>query len=506
MNELIRAGRHFLAVLAAVSSSSIGVAQEPDDAQQRPQRPNILVMIAEDSSWLHYGAYGHHAASTPTFDRVAREGVLFTHAFCSEPTCSPSRAAIITGQQFWRLENASVFGGTLKSNFPVYPQLLKEAGYFIGSNGKAWGPGSWIDGGWKENPAGKRYQSFEEFLASVPAGKPFCFWQGSPDAHRPYNRELTLRAGKDPQDVRLPPFLPDRLEVRMDVLDYYSEIERFDRLVGRSLTLLEQSGIADNTILVVTSDHGMPFARGKANLYDLGTRVPLAIRWPSRVRAARKVDAFVSLTDLAPTFLEAAGLEVSPSMTGQSLYPLLLDRDDDAGDHERDKVFFGKEMGIGALYGENRLHGLPNRGVRTHQFLYILNYDLDSMPGYNAVQGGPATEIMRREKEQDAEIAHHYTLSYGKRPEEELYDCDQDPFQMNNLAGDESYADIKKRLRADLQRYLIATDDPRASGGNEVFMTYPIWYSRGKQPGQSLFLSRDRTGKLLLEPRTEVAN
>jgi N-sulfoglucosamine sulfohydrolase len=492
----IRTCGQFL-VLAIVFSTSIA------NAQERSERPNILVAIAEDSSWLHYGAYGQRAAVTPAFDRVATEGVLFTHAYCSEPTCSPSRAAIMTGQQFWRLENAAVFGGTLKNNFPVYPHLLEAAGYHTGSIGKAWGPGSWIDGGWKENPGGRRYKSFEEFLASVPSGKPFCFWQGTPDAHRPYKRELTLRAKKDPQDVKLPPFLPDRLEVRMDILDYYCEIERFDRLVGRLLDALDQSQLAENTMVVVTSDHGMPFARGKANLYDLGTRVPLAIRWPKRASAGRTVDAFVSLTDLAPTFLEVAGQSASASMTGRSLHRLLVEGRNQTSDEDRDKVFFGKEMGVGALHGTNRLHGLPNRGIRTHQYLYIRNYDLDTMPGFNAVQGGPATEIMSREKDHDAEIARHYAISYGKRPEEELYDCLQDPFQMQNLASDDSYTETKNRLRAELQKYLIATNDPRASGRSEVFMTYPIWYSRGKQPGESLFLGRDRTGKLVLEPRME---
>ncbi len=496
MNPSLRTYRDLLALVAVLLPS-------PGLAQDRSAPPNILVAIAEDSSWLHYGAYGENAARTPMFDRVAREGVLFTHAFCSEPTCSPSRAAILTGQQFWRLENASVFGGTLKSKFPSYPVLLESAGYHTGTNGKVWGPGSWLDGGWKENPGGERYENFREFLKSVPSGKPFCYWQGSPDAHRPYNRKLTLRAGRNPQDVKLPPYLPDRMEVRMDVLDYYSEIERFDRLVGQLLDLLNETQKVDNTIVVVISDHGMPFARGKANLYDLGVRVPLAIRWPSRVRGGRTIDDFVSLTDLAPTFLEAAGQSVHSTMTGSSLLDLLSSGGEGTIDVQRDKIFFGKEMGIGALQGPTRLHGLPNRGVRTKPFLYIRNYDIDSMPGFNAVQGGPATEIMKREKVQDPEIARNYALCYGKRPEEELYDSIQDPFQMQNLADDPAYAETKKQLRAELEKYLHATNDPRIAGDSGIFMQYPIWYSRGKQPGESLFLRRDHTGKPTLESRIE---
>ena len=468
-------------------------------AEDNPTPPNILVAIAEDCSWLHFSAYGNQLVNTPAFDRVAREGVLFTHAFCSEPTCSPSRAAILTGQHFWRLENASVFGGTLKSKFPVYPVLLERAGYHTGTNGKAWGPGSWIDGGWKENPGGKRYSNFQTFLKSVPSGKPFCYWQGTPDAHRPYKRDLTLKAGKDPANVKLPPFLPDRLEVRMDVLDYYAEIERFDRLVGQLLDLLDESGQKDNTIVVVTSDHGMPFARGKANLYDLGVRVPLAIRWPARVKEARTVDDFVSLTDLAPTFLEAVGVSADPSMTGQSLLDLLFSSQEGRIDPHRSRVVFGKEMGVGAFYGTNRLHGYPNRAIRTDRFLYIRNYDVDRMPGYNAVQGGPATEIMKSERNEDPAIARCYELSYGNRPLEELYDSVKDPFQMKNLAQLPKYTEKKKQLSAELDRYLAKTKDPRTLGMSSMFLDYPIWYRRGPKAGQSVFLERDRNGQLGLK-------
>ena len=472
-------------------------------AEEEPPVPNILVIIAEDSSWIHYGAYGAGAARTPSFDRVAREGVLFNHAYCSEPTCSPSRAAILTGQQFWRLEDASVFGGTLKDKFPTYPVLLEEAGYQTGSTGKAWGPGSWIDGGWKENPGGRTYASFRQFLESVPRGEPFCYWQGTPDAHRPYNRELTLKSGRTPEEVQLPPFLPDRPEVRMDILDYYAEIERFDQLVGQMLDVLNEMQLAGNTIVVVTSDHGMPFARGKANLYDLGVRVPLAIRWPSRIPAGQIVDDFVSLTDLAPTFLEAARLSVPSTMTGSSLLGLSTSGTGRTAGVGRDHVVFGKEMGIGALYGETRLHGLPNRGIRTNRFLYIQNYDIAAMPGFNAVQGGPATEIMKQEKDRDPTIARNYALSYGKRPEEELYDSLQDPFQIHNLADDPEHAEAKRRLRTVLEEHLQATNDPRISGRGEVFMQYPIWYRRGRQPGESVFLVRDTNGMLGLESRIE---
>jgi len=464
-------------------------------------RPNILFVIAEDASWLHWGAYGDKVARTPAFDRLASEGVLFTHAFCSEPTCSPSRAAILTGQDFWRLEDASVFAGTLKSKFPVYPLMLRKAGYHVGYRGKVWSPSAWREGGWKEYPGGKRAPNFRRFLSSVPKGKPFCYWVGSGDAHRPYSRELTLRGGKDPEEVSVPPFMPDRPEVRMDLLDYYAEIDRFDRLLGQLLGALRSTGQADNTIVVVTSDHGMPFARGKANLYDFGTRVPLAVRWPAKIKAGRVVADLVSLTALAPTFLAAAGVEPHPDMTGRSLLPILLSGKAGRVDPARKHVCFGKEIGLRAYYGPV-LKGYPNRAIRTERFLYIENYDIDKMPGPNPVQGGPATNIMKVERDTDAAIARMYRLAYGKRPAEELYDCARDPWQMTNVASEPEFAETKAQLQTALREYLTRTRDPRALGNAEVFMMYrPMWTQGRKGKVRTFYLRRNEAGKVVLESK-----
>ena len=142
--------------------------------------------------------------------------------------------------------------------------------------------------------------------------------------------------------------------------------------------------------------------------------------------------------------------------------------------------------------------------IRTKSFLYIQNYDLETMPGFNAVQGGPATEIMKREKAQDAQMARNYALSYGKRPAEELYDSVRDPFQMQNLADDPAYAKTKKQLRAELEQYLRVTNDPRIAGRGADFMQYPIWFRRGRQPGESVFLLRDHAGQPTFESRIET--
>ena len=318
------------ALLAACSTS----AQDPENPQKRP---NILLAIADDWGWPHAGAYGDPVVATPSFDRVAEEGVVFEHAFVSSPSCTPSRAALLTGQWHWRLEESANLWSTLRARFPVYPDLLEGAGYHVGFTRKGWGPGRVEPGGRERNPAGARYDDFDAFLAKRPAGAPFCFWFGSFDPHRGYAPGSGRESGIDLDLIRLPACFPDAEEVRSDVADYYVEVQRFDREVGELLRKLEELGELDDTIVVVTGDHGMPFPRCKSNLYDSGTRVPLAVRWGARAGAGRRVTDFVSLTDLAPTFLEAAGLSAPAVMTGASLLSIVTSERDGRVDASRDQ-------------------------------------------------------------------------------------------------------------------------------------------------------------------------
>ena len=189
----------------------------------------------------------------------------------------------------------------------VYPLLLEDAGYHVGHWRKAWGPGNWKAQGRERNPAGRRYQSFEAFLDARPSGTPFCFWLGASDPHRPYVRASGAASGIDPADVDVPPPDPDAPVIRGDIADYLAEVERFDADVGRALALLQEHGELERTVVVMTGDHGWPFPRGKTNLYDLGSRVPLVVRWPGMGGPGRVEERIVSLVDLAPTFLDACG-------------------------------------------------------------------------------------------------------------------------------------------------------------------------------------------------------
>ena len=288
-----------------------------------PRRPNVLLAISDDQSFAHTGASGDEVVRTPVFDRIAAEGIRFEHAFCNSPSCTPSRGALLTGQECYRLEEGVNLWSSLPAKFETYPDLLEVAGYHVGYTRKGWGPGSLEAGGRSRNPAGPRFDDFRSFHEGAPANTPFCFWFGSTDPHRGYEEGSGRASGLDPADVSVPPFLPDDPIVRSDILDYYLEIERFDRELGEILALLEECGELDNTIVIVTSDNGMPFPRAKADLYDYGARVPLAVRWPERIPPGRVSTDFVSLVDIAPTIIEAVGLESRPDMTGRSLLDLL---------------------------------------------------------------------------------------------------------------------------------------------------------------------------------------
>ena len=342
------AGRHYGAAFgipAAVWAVFVSLLAMPGAAGTAEDgRPNVLFAIADDWGWPHAGAYGDPVVKTPAFDRLAREGVLFHHAYISSPSCTPSRGAALTGQWHWRLEGAGNLWSVFPDKFATYPELLREAGYEVGVCAKGWGPGR------TETPGrqleGTRYRNFQEFLAKRQKGKPFCFWLGSSDPHRPYKPGSGAAAGMDLDRIRLFGCFPDCPEVRSDVADYYFEVQRFDGLVGAAMASLEKIGELDNTVVLMTGDHGMPFPRCKSNLYDSGARVPLAVRWPGKVKPGRTVDDFVSFTDLAPTFLEIGGLEPASEMTGRSLMGVL--RSDRSGqvDAARDFVLTGKERHV----------------------------------------------------------------------------------------------------------------------------------------------------------------
>ena len=478
----------------------LGAAAAWADAPS-PERPNILFAFADDWGYPHAGVYGDTTVQTPSFDRVAREGVLFRNAHISSPSCTPSRGAILAGQDFWRLGPAANLWSVFPDDLVVYPDLLaEEGGYYVGHTRKGWGPGR-VEGR-DHNPAGPGFPNFERFLEQRPEEKPFCFWFGSQDPHRGVRGDgaaLQEAMGIDSADVVVPPMLPDAPAVRQDIAEYYAQVQRFDRDVAELLRLLEEHGELDNTLVVISSDHGWSFPRGKTNLYDVGTRVPLAVRWPAGIgTSGRTVTDFVSLNDLAATFLEVAGVEVPEQMTARSILPLLTSDAEGRIDPTRDRVITGRERHTPAQ-AAGVSGGYPMRALRTDRFLYIRNYLPERWPegtpdhrnayvegAWLADADNGHTKFYLWANRDDPAVRPFYDLAYAKRPAEELYDVEKDPHQLDNVAGDPDYAEARRELAEQLTQYLRRTGDPRELSlddrmdETEYLGGYPRW------PGQDV--------------------
>ncbi len=440
-------------------------------------RPNILLCVADDWGWPHAGVYGDEVVQTPAFDRIAEEGVLFTRAFVSSPSCTPSRNALITGQQFYRLEQGASLWSTLDVDYPNFMFLLRDAGYEIGHWRKAWGPGDYKKGGYTEHPCGPG-SKLPDFLKNRDRSKPFCFWFGTSDPHRGYKKGSGAEAGIDVDLVQVPSFYPNTEQIRSDIADYYFEVQRWDRDVAEAMRLLEKAGELENTIIVMTGDHGMPFPRCKANLYDWGSRVPLAVRWGKRVAKQQAVSDFVSLTDLAPTFLQAAGVPIPSEMTGRSLMPILTSNQQGRVGVKRDFVIYGRERHTSAQAKPSN-YGYPARAIRTEQWLLILNLKPDRWPvgvpegsthpmgSFSDCDRGPTKTAIMTQPD-----SKWYQLCFAKRPAVELYHCKNDPDQIYNLAQDPQHAETVKKLTAKLIAYLESTGDPRFTDKPVQFEEY----------------------------------
>ncbi len=410
---------------------------------------NFLILIADDLGWGDAGFCGHPTIRTPNLDRLARDGMSFEQAFLTCSSCSPSRSSILTGR-YPHSTGASELHLPLPADQVVFAGLMKESGYYTAAAGK-----------WHLGPAAERHfdriygargeSGCEAWLSALqerPLDKPFFLWLAAVDPHRGY-RPGAHDPPHTPEEVVLPPFLPDSPEVRRDVALYYDEVGRLDKFVGQVLDELARQEIVETTFVLFLSDNGRPFPRCKTTLYDSGVRTPFIVRWPEKVPAGSRCHDLVSSVDIAPTILELAGLQSSPTFQGVSFVPLLSDHPLPV----RDQVF-----------AEHNWHDYQarERSVRTKQFLYIRN-DLPNLPATPPADAvtSPTFRVMQnllRATRLPAEQLGCFTVP---RPQEELYDHVRDPHQLHNLARDPAYARPLEHLRQLQQQWTNETrDDP----------------------------------------------
>lgn len=485
------------------------------------ERPNILFCISDDQSFPHASAYGCQWVQTPAFDRVAEAGLLFMNAYTPTAKCSTSRASIITGRNGWQLEAAGNHIFYYPEKFVTYVEaLVEQSDYFVGYTGKGVVPvvakgRALVGPAFNKHKVKKRLPSinptdysknFKAFLEARPEGRPFCFWYGSREPHRPYRFGIGSQfGGKQLADIdEVPGFWPDTPKVRQDMLDYAYEVEHFDKHLAEILQTLEDAGELDNTLVVVTSDNGMPFPRVKGVLYEYSNHMPLAIMWPNGIaNPGRTITDYVSFIDFAPTFLELAG--VSPAaggmqpIEGRSLTPIFRSEKLGRVEADRDYVLLGQER---QDVGRPNDVGYPIRAIVKEGYLYLHNFETGRWPmgppetGYQGTGGSPTkTEVLDLRRKQGN--THYWDLCFGKRDAEELYDIRKDPSCVNNLIDNPEYSPKAAALKEQLFAELKAQGDPRMFGEGHVFDEYP-WPWTGEVDFYNRFM-RGELGKDAIE-------
>ncbi|RXP62684.1 heparan N-sulfatase [Lutibacter sp. HS1-25] len=483
-------------VLGLIGFSSFGQVQKSNQKQ-----PNILIIMLDDAG-LDMSAYGSSYVNTPAFDKLASEGILFNRAYTPNAKCAPSRASILTGRNSWQLDAVANHFIYFPSKFKTFPEVLGENGYFTGCTGKGWSPGIALTAtGEERNLTGKSFDTkklksptteisvndysgnFKTFLSEVPTKTPWSFWVGFNEPHRAYEYQSGVKKGGKKLEMikEVPKYYPDSSTVRNDLLDYAMELEYADSHVTKILEELIQKKQLENTIIIYTSDHGMPFPRVKGNQYETSNHVPMAIMWKGKIlNPNRSVDDYVSFIDIAPTLLEIAGINWQQSgmypSPGKSLVNIFNSTQSGQIDKDRNFVLVGKERHD---HGRPNDEGYPIRGIYKDNLLFLRNYETDRWPagnpetGYLNVDKSPTKSLLINLRRSGIDTKY-WMLSFGKRPTTELYDIVKDPYCLNNLASDKNYSKQLIELEYLMVQKLISQDDLRMQGYGHLYEKFPF--------------------------------
>lgn len=446
----------FVATSPILSNQSLGAGND-----RSVERPNAIIFIADDVSWNDYGCYGNAAARTPNIDALAVGGIRFDNAYLTASSCSPSRSSIITGRYPHNNGSAAELHKPISAHLPWFPQLLRDAGYYTALSGKHHMKSTepktqptvfdHVDGGRGPGNSGG-HANWVSVTEKRPKDKPFFFWFASYDAHRGWDSDKQWDAEAfgpmhKPADVKVSPFLVDDLATRQDLASYYNEVTRFDHYIGRVVDMLREQDALDNTLIFVLADNGRPFPRAKTRLHDSGMKTALVAHWPKRIKHSAECDSLVSVIDLAPTILSAAGVPVAKTMQGVSLLPVLENPEQPVRQY---------------AFSEHNWHDYEalGRSVRHGDFLLIKN----SRPE-QAWQGpadsvrSPSHKSLLEGKRNNGLTTVQNEVLMAPRPEFELYHFRNDPNQLNNLAGDSKYASTKQQLAWALDQWMEETGD-----------------------------------------------
>jgi len=455
-----------LGAAAAASGPAIGLAAQPP----KPTL-NVLLMTADDMNCDSIGAYGCKVAgTTPNLDKLASQSLRFNYAHVTIAVCQPCRGVLMTGR-YPRRSGIEGFQH-ITSNIPTFMGLMRKAGYVQGILGKVGHCTPKTSFKWDmqydmgQLGMGRSpqlyYKHAKAFMARAKAaGKPFFLMANSHDPHRPFHgsaQEGARFRGKDvtrptrvfkPGEIRIPGFLPDLPEVRKEIAEYYSSVRRCDDTLGAVLKALDECGLADTTLVMFLSDHGMALPFAKTNCYLHSTHTPWMVRWPGKTKGGT-VDGrhFISGIDFMPTVFDAAGVDLPEGLDGKSFVPLLTGQTQ----AERDKVFTQFHQTAGR-------RRYPMRCVQNKRFGYIFNPWSDGKRVFkNESQSGRTFKAMRAAAPRNPKIAARVKL-FQYRVVEEFYDLEKDPDARHNLVGNPGYKKHIDTLRADLAGWMRRTGD-----------------------------------------------
>jgi len=432
---------------------------------QAKEKPNIVFIIADDVSQDDIGCYGNKAVKTPNIDRLASEGICFTNAYLTASSSSPSRCSIISGR-YPHSNGAAELHTPLPESMIPFPLLLKKNNYYTAHAGK-WHFGPSVhrafdrytdENGYNNGDGGE--DNWVRFLRERPKDKPFFFWLASHDAHRQWGAD-TFRITHDPGLVIVPPYFADTPETRKDIASYYNEIARFDYHVGKVREELQRQGVLNNTVIIVMADNGRPFPRCKTRVYDSGMKTPFIVYWPDGIRQKGVNSAsLVSSVDIAPTILELAGLSIPVEFQGTSFAEILRNPSAEVRT---------------AVFSEHNWHDFEahERMIRTKDFLYVLN----SRPwlsncGPADSKGSPTQHALNQLRDEGKLTPAQADVFVIPRPAEELYDMENDPHQLINLASVPGYQEELQNLRRLLESWRKNTGDTTPDD------LTPDWYDR----------------------------
>jgi N-sulfoglucosamine sulfohydrolase len=459
-------------LVAGLLSVSPVMAQKATDLPK--ERPNVVFILSDDHSVPYLGCYGNKDMNTPNLDKLASEGIRYNRAYTTAPQCVLSRASIMTGRSTVDIRMTR-FTAALPREIISFPEVLRDAGYFVGLCGRNFhldGPDvgkivevdeimlkynlrtfkdrvDYLNIGWNGEVI---YQQFVEFLDSVPDDTPFFIQVGYSDPHRVFTAP---EYEPSPDTINVPESMPDTKLLREDLAAHIGEINRCDHDLGRVLAELERRGLAANTLVVFMGDNGAALLRGKGTLYECGLNVPLLARWPGHIESGLVNNELISGEDIAVTFLEAAGAKKDEKMTGKSFINSFH------GD-----AFKGHDY-VFAVRGSHG-SGLPTNsspfdlGRVIIGQRYKLIYNVIWQIPYNPVDfSGQAFWNELKELNEEDKLDEKFSKVFfePQRSMFEVYDLETDPFEFNNLSGKPEIEELEYELKKELLTWMVLNQD-----------------------------------------------